>query len=108
MRRSLEHRQFCFAGQPAPCKGYFTGDELPCVCGVEGNVIRALSELSPPAPLIDTLTSRHRNYARPEPLSRICVQTTISEGPEKSHAIGTRGCDEQLGQRNSAYLALIS
>jgi hypothetical protein len=45
-----KHKDFCFAGQPALCKGYFPGDVLPCVCGAEGDVIAALSEAAVPAP----------------------------------------------------------
>ena len=37
------HREYCFAGQPATCPGYFAGDVLPCVCGVEGTVLEALA-----------------------------------------------------------------
>ena len=44
-----KHQPYCFAGQPAPCEGYFTNDALPCVCGVNGNVLSALSETAIPA-----------------------------------------------------------
>jgi hypothetical protein len=44
-RTHLEH---CFAGQPAACPGYFAGDVLPCVCGVEGSVLQALSRIAIP------------------------------------------------------------
>ena len=43
------HRPFCFAGQPAPCPGYFDNDELPCVCGANGTVLAALSRVAVPA-----------------------------------------------------------
>jgi hypothetical protein len=46
-----EHKSFCFAGQPAPCVGYFAGDVLPCICGVEGDVTTALSQVALPAPM---------------------------------------------------------
>jgi len=46
-----KHEHFCFAGQPAPCKGYFPNDVLPCVCGVEGDAVTALSQVAVPAPL---------------------------------------------------------
>ena len=43
------HKPYCFAGQPALCPGYFTNDVLPCVCGVKGNVLSALSKVAIPA-----------------------------------------------------------
>jgi hypothetical protein len=46
MRGETEHEYFCFAGEPAPCKGYFPDDVLPCVCGAEGNVITALRQVA--------------------------------------------------------------
>jgi hypothetical protein len=45
-----QHEPFCFAGQPAPCKGYFPDDVLPCVCGAEGDVVTALSQVAVPEP----------------------------------------------------------
>ena len=51
MQNLVKHKDFCSAGQPAPCEGYFTGNVLPCVCGAEGNVIQALNELAPEAPV---------------------------------------------------------
>ena len=49
MSRESKHNPFCFAGEPAPCKGYFPGDVLPCVCETEG-VVAALSQQALPAP----------------------------------------------------------
>lgn len=43
-----EHREYCFAGSPAPCPGYFDGDALPCVCGAEETVLDALSQIAMP------------------------------------------------------------
>lgn len=43
------HKPFCFAGQPAPCPGYFDKDVLPCVCGASGTTISALSQVAVPA-----------------------------------------------------------
>jgi len=43
------HRAYCFAGQPAGCPGYFADDVLPCVCGVDGTVLEALSRIAVPA-----------------------------------------------------------
>jgi len=42
------HRDYCFAGQPAACPGYFAGDVLPCVCGADGSVLQALSRIAVP------------------------------------------------------------
>jgi hypothetical protein len=54
MKSSVKHEYFCFAGHAAPCKGYFSKDELPCVCGTQNNVVAALSELAPSAPVVGT------------------------------------------------------
>ena len=43
MGTKVEHKPFCFGGEPAPCEGYFPDDVLPCVCTIE-NVLVALSE----------------------------------------------------------------
>jgi hypothetical protein len=51
MKSESKHEHFCFAGQPAPCEGYFLNDVLPCVCGAEGDVVTALSGVAVPAPL---------------------------------------------------------
>jgi hypothetical protein len=51
MKGESKHKHFCFAGQPAPCKGYFSNDVLPCVCGAEGDVVSALSQVAVPSPL---------------------------------------------------------
>jgi len=51
MNREIEHEHFCFAGEPAPCEGYFPNDVLPCVCGAEGHAVAALSHVAVPAPL---------------------------------------------------------
>ena len=48
MDSQVRHTPFCFAGEPAPCKGYFPDDVLPCVCTAE-DAIAALSELALPA-----------------------------------------------------------
>ncbi len=50
MGSGTKHKDFCFAGQPAPCAGYFPGDVLPCVCGAEGDVVDALSQVAASAP----------------------------------------------------------
>ena len=42
------HQFYCFAGQPAPCTGYFAKDALPCVCGLDGSLLSALSEVAMP------------------------------------------------------------
>jgi hypothetical protein len=41
------HNVCCFAGQPAPCAGYFQNDVLPCVCGEE-SLLLALSQVAIP------------------------------------------------------------
>ena len=33
--------------------GYFAGDVLPCICGAEGDVTTALSQVALPAPLCE-------------------------------------------------------
>jgi len=43
------HKPFCFANQPAACTGYFAKDALPCVCGVSGSLLSALSQVAIPA-----------------------------------------------------------
>lgn len=48
MKRTEEpakHKPFCSAGQPAPCKGYFDGDVLPCICGLDRSVTQVLLQL---------------------------------------------------------------
>jgi hypothetical protein len=41
------HNAYCFAGQPAPCAGYFTNDILPCICSRE-SLLLALSQVAIP------------------------------------------------------------
>jgi hypothetical protein len=48
MKRQKMHNSTCFVGQPAPCPGYFANDTLPCVCGVRGNILYALSQVALP------------------------------------------------------------
>jgi hypothetical protein len=61
-----KHRDFCFAGQPAPCKGYFLNDVLPCVCGGESDVVTALSQVVVPAPLGGMPVPADLSPAKPE------------------------------------------
>jgi hypothetical protein len=51
MPSERKHKHFCFAGEPAPCKGYFPNDTLPCVCGAESDAVTALSQVAVSAPL---------------------------------------------------------
>jgi hypothetical protein len=72
-----KHEHFCFAGQPALCKGYFLNDVLPCVCGIEGDAVTALSLVALPAPIGGSLAPGARATAKPEPAedeagSRLC------------------------------------
>jgi hypothetical protein len=43
------HKAYCFAGQPAPCLGYFADDTLPCVCSSKENLLLALSQVAIPS-----------------------------------------------------------
>jgi hypothetical protein len=56
MRKSNAHEQYCFAGQPAPCAGYFKNDALPCICGANGNVLLALAKTAIPAVPLEQFT----------------------------------------------------
>lgn len=46
MEGEFEHKPFCLAGQAAPCSGYFPNDVLPCICGLEGDVVTALTNVT--------------------------------------------------------------
>lgn len=48
MAKKQTHKPYCFAGQPAPCAGYFQNDVLPCVCGATGTLLEALNKLTIP------------------------------------------------------------
>jgi len=48
------HNVCCFAGQTAPCPGYFSNDILPCICSGKESLLIALSQLAVPyVPLRD-------------------------------------------------------
>jgi hypothetical protein len=64
MTGESKHKHFCFAGQPAPCKGHFRNDVLPCICGVKGDVLTALNQLGIPA-LGSTLITAEPAPTRP-------------------------------------------
>ncbi len=68
MKTESRHEHFCFAGQPAPCEGYFFSDLLPCVCGVEGDVVSALSRVAVPSPPGGTPIPAEPAPAKPEPV----------------------------------------
>jgi hypothetical protein len=51
------HDNYCFAGQPAPCPGYFANDILPCVCGSEEHLLFALSQVAIPAVPMQNVTA---------------------------------------------------
>jgi hypothetical protein len=60
MRKPAIHEQYCFAGQTAPCTGYFKNDALPCVCGADGDPLSAISQVVMPAiPLEQTTPHIH-------------------------------------------------
>jgi hypothetical protein len=42
------HNVYCFAGQSAPCPGYFANDALPCVCSSKESLLFALSQVAIP------------------------------------------------------------
>jgi len=53
------HNKYCFAGQSAPCPGYFANDALPCVCNGKESLLFALSQVAIPfAPLDDQALSQ--------------------------------------------------
>jgi len=53
MTRHRMHNANCFAGQPAPCSGYFANDVLPCICSRE-SLLLALNQVAIPyAPVKD-------------------------------------------------------
>ena len=43
------HKNYFFAGQPAPCPGYFANDVLPCVCGSKEKLLLSLSQVALPS-----------------------------------------------------------
>jgi len=64
------HKSFCFAGQPAPCAGYFENDVLPCVCGATEDVCSALAQVQVPATPVAETGHRGRRGLRLEPRRR--------------------------------------
>ena len=74
------HKPFCFAGQPAPCPGYFENDVLPCVCGATQDVLSSLEQVQVPVtPVVKTgrRTSprrRGRRSLRLEPQQPRCQE----------------------------------
>jgi hypothetical protein len=50
------HKPYCFAGQSAPCPGYFANDVLPCVCGKE-SLLLALSQVATPSVPVQDLAA---------------------------------------------------
>ncbi|HLY18117.1 MAG TPA: hypothetical protein VKR61_12885 [Bryobacteraceae bacterium] len=49
------HKPYCFAGQPAPCLGYFANDKLPCVCGSGESLLKVLSQVAGPIVPVELL-----------------------------------------------------
>jgi hypothetical protein len=66
MKGENKHEPFCCAGQPAPCKGYFPNDVLPCVCGTQCDIVTALSRVAVAAPLGGTPVPAGLATAKPE------------------------------------------
>ena len=61
------HKPFCFAGEPAPCPGYFENDVLPCICGGTQDVLKALEQSQVPVtPLPEGV--RGRQGSEPVPI----------------------------------------
>jgi len=93
MNREIKHEYFCFAGQPAPCKGYFPNDVLPCVCGAEGDAVAALSQVAVP-PMTKTPNlkiPKSRMNSRPTgtpPMKQIATRWTLKPRVTTAQAMG--------------------
>ena len=48
MTKRKLHKSYCFAGKTASCSGYLRGDRLPCICGAEGSILKALAQVAVP------------------------------------------------------------
>lgn len=68
MKGEGEHKPFCFAGQRAPCAGYFPNNVLPCICGAQGDAVSALSQVAVPAPLGGMPVPAGEAPDKPEPV----------------------------------------
>jgi len=60
------HKAYCFAGQPAPCQGYFANDVLPCICESKESLLFALLQVAIPMTPVDHAAAP---VAHPLPLS---------------------------------------
>jgi hypothetical protein len=65
--RGSGHKPFCFAGQPAPCSGYFENDVLPCVCGATQDVLSVLQQVQVPLTPVVKTVRRDRGSGRRSP-----------------------------------------
>jgi hypothetical protein len=63
MQKSQKHKPYCFAGEPAPCPGYFENDVLPCTCGATQPILDALSAVAFPAVPIEQPQARQAERA---------------------------------------------
>jgi len=75
MTSEVKHKWFCFAGEPAPCQGYFPGDVLPCVCTAR-NVVAALSQQAIAAPAL-TSAKAEAPAVPPEPGQKATVSAAF-------------------------------
>jgi hypothetical protein len=55
------HNAFCFAGEAAPCPGYFTNDILPCVCSSKEKLLFELSQVAIPCIPVQDLAPQGAN-----------------------------------------------
>jgi len=75
MNSEVKHKWFCFAGEPAPCEGYFPGDVLPCVCTTR-NVVAELSQQALAAPALNR-ASADAPAVSPEPGQKAVASTAF-------------------------------
>jgi hypothetical protein len=52
------HNAYCFAGESAPCPGYFANDILPCICSSQEKLLFELSQVAIPFEPVQDSTSR--------------------------------------------------
>jgi len=52
------HNANCFAGESAPCPGYFANDILPCICSSREKLLFELSQVAIPYVPVEDLAPR--------------------------------------------------